>query len=183
LRLFHRGSPSFQFDGQLKQPTLCFVTGKTMGMLTGTPCRLPQFGGRRTKIGRSTSWHVRPPHISRSLRGTERWSVLNGLKSQHEIKRAAFTRMNADFIRLRAQAVADGLVANGVEASRIQSREVGPVKFQSKPTESRRLEITVGNPRRMIRPGGVTVAVAGAGRVEMLTGIDGGHPGRCGGSC
>jgi outer membrane protein OmpA-like peptidoglycan-associated protein len=55
-------------------------------------------------------------------------------------------KVNADFVRLRAQAVVDGLVANGVEASRIQSREVGPVKFQSEPTESRRVEITVGNP-------------------------------------
>jgi outer membrane protein OmpA-like peptidoglycan-associated protein len=55
-------------------------------------------------------------------------------------------KVNADFVRLRAQAVVDGLVANGVEASRIQSREVGPVKFQSDPTESRRVEITVGNP-------------------------------------
>ena len=54
--------------------------------------------------------------------------------------------MNADFVRLRAQAVVDGLVANGVEASRIQSREVGSVKFQSESQESRRVEITVGNP-------------------------------------
>ena len=53
---------------------------------------------------------------------------------------------NADFVRLRAQAVINGLVANGVVASRIQRREVGPVKFQSEPQESRRVEITVGNP-------------------------------------
>jgi outer membrane protein OmpA-like peptidoglycan-associated protein len=51
---------------------------------------------------------------------------------------------NVEFTRLRAQAVIDGLVANGVEASRIQLREVGPVKFQSEPQESRRVEITVG---------------------------------------
>ena len=55
-------------------------------------------------------------------------------------------KANADFTRLRAQAVVDELVANGVEASRIQVREVGPVKFQSEPQESRRVEITVGNP-------------------------------------
>ena len=55
-------------------------------------------------------------------------------------------KVNAEFVRLRAQAVVDGLVANGVEASRIQRREVGSVKFQSEPQESRRVEITVGNP-------------------------------------
>ena len=55
-------------------------------------------------------------------------------------------RANADFVRLRAQAVINGLVANGVVASRIQRREVGPVKFQSEPQESRRVEITLGNP-------------------------------------
>jgi hypothetical protein len=55
-------------------------------------------------------------------------------------------KANADFVRLRAQAVIDGLVTNGVAASRIQRREVGSVKFQSEPQESRRVEITVGNP-------------------------------------
>ena len=55
-------------------------------------------------------------------------------------------QVNVDFVRLRAQAVISGLVANGVVASRIQRREVGSVKFQSEPQESRRVEITVGNP-------------------------------------
>ena len=55
-------------------------------------------------------------------------------------------KVNADFVHLRAQAVVDGLVTNGVAASRIQRREVGPVKFQSESQESRRVEITVGNP-------------------------------------
>jgi outer membrane protein OmpA-like peptidoglycan-associated protein len=55
-------------------------------------------------------------------------------------------KANADFSRLRAQAVVDGLVAKGVFASRIQPREIGSVKFQSDPQESRRVEITVGNP-------------------------------------
>jgi outer membrane protein OmpA-like peptidoglycan-associated protein len=55
-------------------------------------------------------------------------------------------KANADFSRLRAQAVVDGLVANGVLASRIQRREIGSVKFQSDPQESRRVEIIVGNP-------------------------------------
>ena len=55
-------------------------------------------------------------------------------------------KANADFTRLRAQVVVDELVANGVGASRIQVREVGPVKFQSEPQESRRVEITLGNP-------------------------------------
>ena len=40
----------------------------------------------------------------------------------------------------------DRLVANGVMASRIQRREIGSVKFQSDPQESRRVEIIVGNP-------------------------------------
>ena len=55
-------------------------------------------------------------------------------------------KANADFVRLRARAVFDRLVANGVGASRIQLREVGPVKFESVPQESRRVEITVGSP-------------------------------------
>jgi outer membrane protein OmpA-like peptidoglycan-associated protein len=53
---------------------------------------------------------------------------------------------NVEFTRLRAQAVIDGLVANGVEASRIQRQDVGPVKFESEPQESRRVVITVGSP-------------------------------------
>jgi outer membrane protein OmpA-like peptidoglycan-associated protein len=55
-------------------------------------------------------------------------------------------KANADFSRLRAQAVVDGLVANGVSASRIQRHEIGSVKFQSDPQESRRVVVTVGNP-------------------------------------
>jgi outer membrane protein OmpA-like peptidoglycan-associated protein len=55
-------------------------------------------------------------------------------------------KANADFTRLRAQGVIDGLVANGVMASRIQRREIGSVTFQSDPQESRRVEIIVGNP-------------------------------------
>ena len=53
-------------------------------------------------------------------------------------------KANADFTRLRAQVVVDGLVANGVIASRIQLREVGSVKFQDDPQESRRVEVIVG---------------------------------------
>jgi outer membrane protein OmpA-like peptidoglycan-associated protein len=55
-------------------------------------------------------------------------------------------KANIDFTHLRAQVVIDGLVANGVLASRIQRREIGSVKFQSDPQESRRVEIIVGNP-------------------------------------
>ena len=53
---------------------------------------------------------------------------------------------NAEFTRLRAQAVIDGLIATGVAASRIQRQDVGPVKFESEPQESRRVVITVGSP-------------------------------------
>ena len=53
---------------------------------------------------------------------------------------------NVAFTRLRAQAVIDGLIANGVEASRIQRQDVGPVKFTSEPLESRRVVITIGSP-------------------------------------
>jgi len=55
-------------------------------------------------------------------------------------------KANSDFTRLRAQVVIDGLVADGVMASRIQRREIGSVKFQIDPQESRRVEIIVGNP-------------------------------------
>ena len=53
---------------------------------------------------------------------------------------------NADFTRLRTQAVVDGLVANGVLGSRIARREIGAVNFQIDAQESRRVEITVGRP-------------------------------------
>jgi cytochrome c oxidase subunit II len=53
-------------------------------------------------------------------------------------------KANADFTRLREQAVVDGLVANGVLATRIQRREIGSVNFQIDAQESRRVEITVG---------------------------------------
>ena len=55
-------------------------------------------------------------------------------------------KANTDFTRLRAQAVVDGLVADGVIASRIQRRDVGSVNFQIDAQESRRVEITVGRP-------------------------------------
>src|SRR4051794_22049728 len=46
---------------------------------------------------------------------------------------------NVEFVRLRAEAVANELTANGVEASRIRRQIVGPVKFESEPQESRRV--------------------------------------------
>ena len=55
-------------------------------------------------------------------------------------------KANSDFTRLRAQVVIDGLVADGVMASRIQRREIGSVKFRSDSQESRRVEIIVGSP-------------------------------------
>jgi outer membrane protein OmpA-like peptidoglycan-associated protein len=55
-------------------------------------------------------------------------------------------KANADFTRLRAQVVVDGLVANGVPASRIQRQDIGAVSFQLDAQESRRVEITVGSP-------------------------------------
>lgn len=53
---------------------------------------------------------------------------------------------NADFTRLRAQAVIDGLVADGLPAARIQRQDIGSVAFKLDAQESRRVEITVGNP-------------------------------------
>src|ERR1700730_17578335 len=55
-------------------------------------------------------------------------------------------KATADFTSLRAQVVVDGLVANGVLASRIARREIGSVNFQIDAQESRRVEITVGRP-------------------------------------
>jgi outer membrane protein OmpA-like peptidoglycan-associated protein len=55
-------------------------------------------------------------------------------------------KANSDFTRLRAQMVVDGLVANGVLASRIQRQDIGSVNFELDAQESRRVEITVGNP-------------------------------------
>ncbi|HLJ05972.1 MAG TPA: OmpA family protein, partial [Acetobacteraceae bacterium] len=53
---------------------------------------------------------------------------------------------NAAFTRLRAKAVIDGLVADGVPQTRIQHQEIGAVGFQLDSQESRRVEITVGHP-------------------------------------
>jgi outer membrane protein OmpA-like peptidoglycan-associated protein len=53
---------------------------------------------------------------------------------------------NSDFTRLRAQAVIDGLVADGVPAARIQRRDMGATDFKLDPQESRRVEITIGQP-------------------------------------
>lgn len=53
---------------------------------------------------------------------------------------------NADFTRLRAQAVFDVLVRNGIPATRIQRREVGAVAFQIDAQESRRVVVVVGSP-------------------------------------
>jgi len=55
-------------------------------------------------------------------------------------------KASADFTRLRAQVVIDGLIGNGVPAARIQRNEIGSVNFQIDPQESRRVEITVGSP-------------------------------------
>ncbi len=55
-------------------------------------------------------------------------------------------KANAGVTRLRGQVVYDGLVANGVPATRIERRETGSVNFQMDSQESRRVEIIVGNP-------------------------------------
>jgi len=55
-------------------------------------------------------------------------------------------KANADFTRLRAKAVIDSLVSNGVPAARIQALDIGSVSFQADSHESRRAEITVGAP-------------------------------------
>ena len=55
-------------------------------------------------------------------------------------------KANDDFTKLRGQAVIDALVGGGVAAARIQRIDVGSVGFQADSHESRRVEITVGNP-------------------------------------
>ena len=55
-------------------------------------------------------------------------------------------KANADFTRLRAKAVIDSLVSNGVPAARIQTLDIGSVSFQADSHESRRAEITIGSP-------------------------------------
>jgi outer membrane protein OmpA-like peptidoglycan-associated protein len=50
------------------------------------------------------------------------------------------------FTKQRSQAVIDLLVKNGVPPGRIQRRDVGAVAFKLDSQESRRAEITVGNP-------------------------------------
>ncbi|MEJ0017413.1 MAG: OmpA family protein [Acetobacteraceae bacterium] len=47
---------------------------------------------------------------------------------------------------LRAQVVVDLLVADGLDAKRVRQRGHGPVKYALSPTESRRVEISVGRP-------------------------------------
>jgi outer membrane protein OmpA-like peptidoglycan-associated protein len=52
---------------------------------------------------------------------------------------------NIDITRLRAQATFDVLVADGVQATRIQRQEIGTVKFEIDSQESRRVDVVVGN--------------------------------------
>ncbi|HYZ64907.1 MAG TPA: OmpA family protein [Acetobacteraceae bacterium] len=54
---------------------------------------------------------------------------------------AAFNRSLA---QTRAQAVADGLVAAGVPATRIRIESRGAVPYELMPTEARRVEIAIG---------------------------------------
>jgi len=53
---------------------------------------------------------------------------------------------NTLLARLRAQIVLDALVADGVPADRITLRSVGATNFVLDPIESRRVEITLGEP-------------------------------------
>jgi outer membrane protein OmpA-like peptidoglycan-associated protein len=53
---------------------------------------------------------------------------------------------NADVSRLRAQVVADQLVADGVSPTRIQHTAHGATDFTLSSQESRRVDITLGNP-------------------------------------
>jgi len=56
------------------------------------------------------------------------------------------TAANTLLAELRAQVVLDALVAEGVPASRITLRSVGATNFVLDPIESRRVEITLGEP-------------------------------------
>ena len=51
---------------------------------------------------------------------------------------------NRSLAETRARHVADQLVAAGVDRSRIRLESRGPVAFELMPTESRRVEIIVG---------------------------------------
>lgn len=55
-------------------------------------------------------------------------------------------KANADITRLRAQAVIDVLVSNGVPAARIKRDEIGSTSSQVNTHESRRAEVIVGSP-------------------------------------
>ncbi len=52
---------------------------------------------------------------------------------------------NHELARARAQSVADNLVADGVPKERVHIEARGPVPFEDIPTESRRVEIAIGN--------------------------------------
>jgi hypothetical protein len=77
-------------------------------------------------------------------------------------------KANADFTRLRAQVVVDGLVANGVIASRIQLREVGSVKFQSDPQESRQIPV---EPAASLRHSDAEISSGSYRREKPLTAL------------
>lgn len=55
-------------------------------------------------------------------------------------------QVNQQFVRMRAQMVVGELTKGGVAPARIQTKEMGPVKFVGDALESRRVEITVGSP-------------------------------------
>ena len=56
------------------------------------------------------------------------------------------TAANQDLSRLRAQIVADTLVADGVPPDRIKRQSMGPVDYAMDPVEARRVEIALGAP-------------------------------------
>lgn len=53
---------------------------------------------------------------------------------------------NKDLSRLRAQIVSDTLVTDGVPAERIHHRALGPMDYALDPQETRRVEISLGEP-------------------------------------
>jgi outer membrane protein OmpA-like peptidoglycan-associated protein len=59
---------------------------------------------------------------------------------------AGSQQANTEESRLRTQAVADQLVADGVDATRIRRASHGATDFAATSQESRRVEITLGNP-------------------------------------
>ena len=97
-----------------------------------------------------SSWSARlDDQAMKSVQSAADWAKQHSDQSLAVIGYASTvgsTTANQDLSRLRAQVVADTLVADGVPLDRIKRESKGPVDYSLDPLEARRVEIALGAP-------------------------------------